>query len=92
MVFEVTKGEHLQKTIPVDKPDEIFVDISPFIEMKRKAESEGVPIDVSGPEFDRLVAEHTQHTKRVMLSKYSGWNYEKEFRLLLSPAEYSDTI
>jgi hypothetical protein len=70
IAFEVAEGEHLKKTIPVDKPDEIFVDISRFIEIKRKAESQ-------------LAMEMTQHLNRVMLSKYSGWNYEKEFRFLI---------
>ena len=103
IAFEVAEGEFLKQTIPVEKPDEIFVDIRPFIEIKRKAQAEGVPIDLYSPELNPLVTEHSEYTNRVMLSKYIGWNYEKEFRLLLDLidtqkegsfyfAEFDDTI
>jgi hypothetical protein len=84
IAFEVAESSSLRRTIPIQKPTEIYIDISPLVEIKRNALSVGLPVDTSGPEFERLVEEHTRITDEVMLSKYNGWDYEKEVRLLIN--------
>lgn len=79
--FEVAENESLQKTIPIGKPNRIRVNMSPVLEFVR---SGNFPIGDRDPQLQELSKEYEWMTRSVMLSKYDGWNYEKERRLLVS--------
>src|SRR5581483_5899540 len=79
---DIAESESLRETIPCREKPRIRVDISGFSEAARRLRGQIPPENVDR-EFDKLVSEHVKITDAVMLSKFAGWNYERERRLLI---------
>jgi Protein of unknown function (DUF2971) len=82
--FDVSESDGLHPTKQVKRPEEIFTDTSPSAEMERLLiESGDIPITESHPEIEELSKKYLPLTMAILFSKYEGWNYEKERRLML---------
>jgi hypothetical protein len=85
--FEVDPSVNLEPTIPVDVPRAVPLNMLRLEAFFRDADRSGrSPISESDPEFLKLTGsrELDEITKAVLFSKYSGWNYEQEVRLLIA--------
>jgi len=82
IAFDVAENDSLQKTISVERLEEQLVDLEPFKQYLIDAPRSGkMPCEGSDREFQKLAAVYDPVTSKVMLSKYKGWDYEREFRL-----------
>jgi hypothetical protein len=82
--FDVADIDGLCQTIPIKKPKQVFVDMSHFAEAAQKAKaSSDLEFGPSRPMVQKRANELEAHTNSKMLSKYEGWSYERERRLLI---------
>jgi hypothetical protein len=81
--FEVAESEALQPTVSVKRPKEISFDRSPSYEMERLGIESGDSSPESHPGFEEAIKRYLPRTTAILFSKYEGWNYEKERRLLI---------
>jgi hypothetical protein len=82
VAFDVADGDHVRQPILCDRKPEIQIDMLSLF--KAQARHGGrVPESGIDPEFDSLLAEHSKNTDKIMLSKFVGWKYEEERRILI---------
>jgi len=84
--FEIDESVNTEKTIPVDKPKELFVNETRLEKFVLEAVKSGrFPIVEGDPELEKLSSdsEFDDITKAIMFSKYQRWSYEEEIRVML---------
>lgn len=82
--FQIDNGVNVERTIPVDKPQAVNVGETELANFVLAAIDSGrYPIQEGDPELERLSRQFDHITKALMFSKYHGWSYEEEVRVIL---------
>lgn len=86
IAFEIDQSVRLEPTISLDAPRKVEIKMPRLEQFVLEAfESGRLPIEETDAELISLSEdpEFDEITKAVLLSKYSGWKYEQELRVLI---------
>lgn len=85
--FDIDESVSLEQTVPIDTPRELLMPMAQLIAFAQdRAQSGKFPIPEGDPELEAFGKEidFEKSIRAVLFSKYSGWNYEREARILIA--------